>query len=193
MKALILLATLKKEGLSNTEVLAEFFSEKLKKNDVNSEIVRLVNYNILPGTYHDMGQGDEWPPILEKIKTADIIIFATPIWWGNQSSEMQKAIERLDEVHDEIRAGKESILAGKAGGIIITGDSDGTQHIIGNIANFFNIIGIHIPPMTTLTVIADEHEKEHKNTREELLAIYEKDYAETAETMAKNLADFFSK
>lgn len=193
MKATILLATLKKGEFSNTEVLSEFFSQKLKKNNIDSEIIRLVNYNIPPGTYHNMGDGDDWPTILEKLKASEIIIFATPIWWGNHSSEMQKVIERLDEVHDEIRSGKKSILAGKAGGIIITGDSDGTQHIIGNIANFYNIIGLNIPPMTTLTVVIDEHEKGHKNTKEELMAIYEKDYAETAETMAKNLADFFAK
>jgi len=193
MKAIILLATLKQDELSNTEVLANFFSEKLKKNNINSEIIRLVNYNIPPGTYHNMGEDDDWPMILEKLKASEIIIFATPIWWGNHSSEMQKVIERLDEVHDEIRSGKESIFLGKAGGIIITGDSDGTQHIIGNFANFFNAIGLALPPMTSLTVIADEHAKDHKNTKEELMAIYEKDYAETAETMAKNLSDFLSK
>src|SRR5690606_7652527 len=130
MSALILLATLKKEGLSNTAVLSEFFAERLRKRKVECGIIRLVNEHILPGTYHNMGAGDAWPAILEKIVAARIVIFATPIWWGNHSSEMQKVIERLDNIHDEILAGQPSRLANKAGGIIISGDSDGAQHII---------------------------------------------------------------
>jgi DNA-binding transcriptional ArsR family regulator len=56
---------------------------------LGSEIVRLSDYNIKPGTRLNMGKGDEWPEIAEKILAAEIIVFATPIWWGNQSSLMQ--------------------------------------------------------------------------------------------------------
>ncbi len=86
--------------------------------------------------YDDMGSGDDWLTILSKIVASDIIIFATPIWWSNESSEMQNVIERLDKVHDEILAGQTLRLEGKVGGIVITGDSHGAQHIIGNIVNF---------------------------------------------------------
>ena len=83
-------------------------------------------------------------PILQKIKEAQIVIFSTPIWWNNHSSEMQKVIERLDHIHDGILKGNPSPMEGKAVGIIITGDSDGAQHIIGNISNFINAIGLGI-------------------------------------------------
>jgi multimeric flavodoxin WrbA len=190
MKAIILLATLKKEGLSNTQVLSEFLVEEFKKKNVESEIVRLVQYNILPGTYDDMGDGDEWPLILRKIEEADILIFATPIWWGNHSSEMQKVIERLDKVHDEILAGQTSRLNGKVGGIVITGDSDGAQHIIGNIANFFNAIGLVLPPFATLSVMYEGQAKEAKTTREELWKKYSDEYTPTAEKMVFQLLKY---
>ncbi len=100
MKAVILQATLKKEGQSNTQVLSEFFAEKLEKMNVVTEIVKLVDHTILPGTYSDMGKGDEWPQILEKILAADMIIFATPIWWDNHSSLFhQVEIFYLKEFH----------------------------------------------------------------------------------------------
>ena len=67
----------------------------------NYEIVRLADYNIKPGTHTNV-DSDNWPAILEKILDSDIIIFATPIWWGIQSSLIQRVIERLDEFHDEI-------------------------------------------------------------------------------------------
>lgn len=193
MKAVILLATLKKEGQSNTQVLSAFFTDKLKTKNIAFEIIKLVDHNILPGTYTNMGEGDDWPAILDKLTKADIIIFATPVWWGSHSSEMQKVIERLDNIHDEILEGKSSRLEGKVGGIIVTGDSDGAEHIIGNISNFFNAIGIVFPPYSTLTVLAKKLEKKANTTREDLLALFEKDYAKTAETMVTQLVKYAAK
>lgn len=189
LSAVILLGTLKKTEQSNTEILSEFFAERLDKRGATCEIVRLVDSNILPGTYSDMGEGDEWPPILEKVLAADIVIFATPIWWGIQSSEIQRVIERLDELHDEIMEGKPSRLDGKAGGIIITGDSDGAQHIIANLANFFNAIGLTLPPFASLSVLGKEHRKGTRTSRAKLVAKYEKDYGEAADQMADRLVE----
>ena len=112
------------------------------KQNIETELIRLIDHQVHTGTYSDMGEGDEWPGILEKIKRAEIIIFASPIWWNNHSSEMQKVIERLDHIHDGILEGNPSLLEGKVAGIIVTGDSDGAQTIIANISNFINAIGI---------------------------------------------------
>lgn len=190
MKAVILLATLKKEGNSNTETLSEFFAEHLKKQNIESEIIKLVNYNILPGTYSDMVDGDEWPAILQKVLSADIIVFATPVWWGNHSSQMQMVIERMDELHDEIMEGNTSKLQGKAGGIIVTGDSDGAEHIIANTANFYNALGIGLPPFASLTVLWEGHAKGKDTPKEELMEKYRKEYDKTAEQMVKQLAGY---
>ena len=192
MKAVILLGTLKKDSLSNTETLVDFFVPYLQAKNVKCEVIKSVEYNILPGTYTHMGAGDAWPDIFRKLVEAQIIIFATPIWWSNHSSETQKIIERLDEVHDDILAGKESSLANKAIGIIITGDSDGSQHIIGSIANFANALGMIVPPYASLTVQAAEHTKDQKISKESLMEKYEKEYATTAETMAAQLIKFAS-
>lgn len=193
MNAVILLGTLKSTGLSNTETLTEFFCEHLKNLGVKIETIKLVQENILPGTYINMGNEDQWPVIFEKLVAADIIIFATPIWWGNHSSETQKAIERLDEVHDKIQAGEKSKLLYKAVGVIITGDSDGSQHIIGNISNFVNALGMIVPPYCTLSVQLPEHEKGKNTPREKLMEKYKTDYSKTAQTMAEKLVEFVSK
>lgn len=187
MKAVILLSTLKKEGLSNTEVLCEFLADRMKKKAIDTKIIKLVDYTILPGTYSNMGKGDEWPKVLKKILESEIIIFATPVWWGGHSSEMQRVIERLDEIHDEILEGKKSKLEGKVGGIVVTGDSDGAQHVTGNIANFYNALGIALPPYTTLTVLWEGQAKDKKPSKEDLWKKYEKDYSKTADTMVEKL------
>ncbi|MDP9280354.1 MAG: flavodoxin family protein [Gemmatimonadota bacterium] len=155
LKAIFLLATLKhKRGageFSHTETLSEVVIDCLRQHEVRSEIVRLVDYNIKPGIKSNMGKGDDWPRILKKVLAADIIVFATPIWWGNQSSLMQRAIERLDELHNELRDTGKSRLANKVGGIVITGEEDGEQHITGNIANFLLNIGVTLPPQCSLS------------------------------------------
>jgi len=187
MNAVILLATLKATGLSNTETLSEFLQDKMKAEQIDVEIIKLVDHNIPPGTYSNMGAGDDWPGILKKIMAADIVIFATPIWWNNMSSLMQRVVERLDELHDYLMQGKPSGLEGKAAGIVITGDSDGAQSIIASLANFFNAIGLELPPYSTLSVLWDGHAKGKDTPREKLIEKYEKDYAKTAEKMIGQL------
>jgi multimeric flavodoxin WrbA len=190
MKATILLGTLKKSGLSNTETLCEFLSGRMEKSGIRCEIVKLVEHRVLPGTYSDMGEGDDWPGILEKILGSEIVILATPVWWSNQSSEIQRVIERLDELHDRVMEGEPSPLEGKVGGIVITGDSDGAQHIIANLCNFFNAVGLLVPPYATLSVLWERQAKGKDLTKEELLRKYESDYAETADKMIRQLLKY---
>lgn len=190
MRATILLGTLKREGLSNTETLSEFLTGRMEHSGISCEIVKLVDHAVSAGTYSDMGPGDEWPSILAKLVASQIIIIATPIWWSNQSSVIQRVIERLDELHDMVLAGKPSPLDGKVGGIVITGDSDGAQQIIGNLCNFFNGIGLLIPPYAMLSVLWERQGKDADPTKEELLAKYEADYAGTADRMIQQLVKF---
>jgi multimeric flavodoxin WrbA len=193
MKATILLGTLKKSGLSNTETLCEFLSGRMESQDIRSEIVKLVDHRVLPGTYSDMGEGDEWPNILRRVLDSEVVILATPVWWGNQSSEIQRVIERLDELHDKVLAGEPSPLEGKVGGVVITGDSDGAEHIIGNLCNFFNAVGLLVPPYATLSVLWERQAKGKDPTKEELLQKYESDYAETADKMIRQLLKYATK
>ena len=66
------------------------------RTDIETEIVRLVDYNVKRGIGNDEGDGDERPLILEKVKRCNIIVPAMPIWMGVRSSVMKQVIERLD-------------------------------------------------------------------------------------------------
>lgn len=156
LKAVFLLGTLKKKQvLSHTDALCEVVAETLKKQEnVTSEIIRLRDYDIQPGTKTEIDD-DDWPGIVKKMVAADIIILATPIWWGIQSSLIQRAIERLDELNDELLETGKSDFANKVGGIVITGAEDGAEHIIGNILNFMSWNGFSIPPAPSVTWLGD--------------------------------------
>lgn len=147
LKALGLLGSLKSkasEEKSNTEeLLGQVFNE-LVKHGVNTEIVRLIDHEIKHGLKTDMN--DDWSEILTKIKEADIVVFATPIWWGQPSSLIQKVIERMDQIDNEYMMTGKSPLTHKVGGIVITGHEDGVQHVVGTLANALTWFGFVLPP-----------------------------------------------
>ncbi len=87
LKALFLNCTLKKSPeVSNTDALIEVIADLMAAMGVECETVRLADYKIAYGTESDMGDGDEWPRIYEKIKAADILVPSMPIWMGVRSS-----------------------------------------------------------------------------------------------------------
>ena len=190
LSAIFLLATLKPgrsgQEFSHTATLCEVIVECLRSQGVACEIVRLADYNIKAGTRSNMGKGDEWPGILKKVLDADIVVFATPVWWGIQSSLMQRAIERLDELHDELLETGESRLHNKVGGIVITGGEDGEQHITGNIANFLLAVGVTLPPQCAVTYLGDYE----RATKKSLAKRFRDENGDAIETMARNLAFF---
>jgi multimeric flavodoxin WrbA len=188
LKAIFLLATLKRSGgeFSHTDTLCELVVEELRHHNVGCEIVRLVEYNIKPGNKSNMGKGDQWSGILKKVLAADIIVFATPIWWGNQSSLMQRVIERLDELHDELLETGKSRLTNKVGGIVITGEEDGEQHITGNISNFLLSVGVTLPPQCAVSYLGDYT----RATKTSLGKRFREENGDAVETMARNLAFF---
>src|SRR5689334_11158811 len=93
LKALVLSCTLKRSPEpSNTEALARVMTAELERVGVSTELVRLVDLNILPGVKSDEGQGDDWPAIRDRILTSDILLLATPTWLGQASSVCQRAL-----------------------------------------------------------------------------------------------------
>lgn len=59
MKAIILLATLKNKGRSNTETLVQFLGEYLSKQNIEYEVIKLANHTIVPGTFINMETKDD--------------------------------------------------------------------------------------------------------------------------------------
>lgn len=148
LKALVLNGSLKhgKDAVSNTEELAGLVLEHMQQHKVTGEIVRLADKNIPVGLGFRESPDDEWPDIVEKMKAADIVLFATPIWWGGHSSLMQRVIERMDALDEEYRADGRSALYNKVAGIVITGSEDGALSTMGGIMTVLTWMGFTLPP-----------------------------------------------
>jgi len=147
LNVLVLNASLKHgDQLSNTQELAELVLESMKPHGVTSEIVRLSDMNLPVGLGFRESDDDDWPGIVKKIKAADIVIFATPIWWGGRSSLMQRVIERMDALDEEYIASGRSALYNKVAGVVITGSEDGALSTLGAIMMVLTFMGFTLPP-----------------------------------------------
>lgn len=148
LKILILNASLKHEPeKSNTEEVADMVVAEIKKHaDAEEEMVRLSDKNIPVGLKYKESEDDEWPQIVEKIQNADIILFATPIWWGGRSSLMQRIIERMDAFDEDVIKGGRAVLLNKVAGIVITGSEDGAQAVMASIMSTLSFLNFTLPP-----------------------------------------------
>ena len=133
---------------SNTRALCDDIAGVYQKeHGLQCDFVRVVDFNVLPGIKSDMGEGDQWPVILEKIKDADIIIVATPIWIGNISSLAQRVFERLEGTYSEGDPDNGQYpLYNKVGAAVITGTEDGAHFCAKTIQFCLMRFGCTIPP-----------------------------------------------
>ena len=148
LKAIFLNCTLKSSPeISNTRVLIDKAVKLFANMDIESEVVRVVDYNVKFGVSSDEGNGDEWPLILEKILQSDIIVIGSPIWFGVRSSVAQIVLERLDGTYEDgDPVTGQFPLYGKVGGVLITGNEDGAHDVAAN--TLFNLthLGCTVPP-----------------------------------------------
>lgn len=153
LKALFLNCTLKPGNqLSHTDGLLNVSKAIMEENDVETEILRPVDYQIAPGVYPDMTEHgfekDDWPEIQQKVMDSDILIMGTPIWLGEKSSECTKVIERLYGYSGNMNDDGQYAYYGRTGGCIITGNEDGAKHCAMSIMYALQHLGYVIPPQS---------------------------------------------
>ncbi len=129
---------------SSSELLAQQVLDELAVHNVSGSVVRVVDHDVRPGVKADMGSGDEWPAIREKILAADILVLATPIWLGHTASVAQRVLERLDaELAGTDDAGR-PIMFDKVAIAGVVGNEDGAHHVIAELFQGLNDIGFSI-------------------------------------------------
>jgi multimeric flavodoxin WrbA len=146
MKALILNCSLKSSPEpSNTAALALVVADALRERGVEVSEIRLADRAIPPGVETEMGEGDEWPEIHDRILESEVLIFATPTWIGRPSSIAQRAIERMDAMIAETDDEERPVAYNRVAGVVVTGNEDGAHHVISEISGALADIGFTIP------------------------------------------------
>lgn len=148
MKAVILNGTLKKSPApSNTGMLAGEVISGLEERNVECEMIRLVDMNILPGVSSIEGEDDDWPVVRERILASDIVVLATPTWLGSASSVARRALERMDAMLSEQNEEGQMIAYNRVAGFVATGNEDGAKHCIAEMETAMIEIGFCVPPL----------------------------------------------
>jgi multimeric flavodoxin WrbA len=146
LRALVLNCTLKPSpAASNTEALARVLSDALEEGGADCEMIRAVDLNLLPGVSSDEGEGDEWPPVLEKLLSSEILVLATPTWFGQPSSVVKRVLERMDAMLSETGDDGLPVAFNRVAGFVVTGNEDGAHHVIAELAQAVNDIGYTVP------------------------------------------------
>ncbi|MFE0419071.1 flavodoxin family protein [Streptomyces tendae] len=146
MRALVINCTLKPSPQpSNTEALAATVIAALKGHGAEVDVVRAVDLNLKPGVETDMGDGDDWPGVHEKLLAAQILVIASPTWLGRPSSVAQRVLERMDAMLSETDDEDRPVAYNRVAGVLVTGNEDGAHHVISEISGGLADIGYTIP------------------------------------------------
>jgi multimeric flavodoxin WrbA len=129
---------------SSSEKLAGEVLDALAEHGVTGETVRVVDHDVKPGVEVDMGEGDAWPSIREKLLASDILVVATPTWVGHMSSVAQRVLERLDGELSETDDSGRPVISGKVAVAVVVGNEDGAHKITADLFQALNDVGFTI-------------------------------------------------
>ncbi|GAA2967558.1 flavodoxin family protein [Kitasatospora cinereorecta] len=193
MRALALVCTLSASpARSSSQHLAQQVMAQFAHHEVQGEIVRIADHDVRPGIGTDMGDGDAWPAIREKVLAADILLIATPIWLGHPSSVCQRVLERLNAESSETDDHGRPHTYGKVAAVAVVGNEDGAHKVSADVFQGLNDVGFSLAPgAVTYWVGEAMHGTDYQDLDEtpDAVASTTKTLAANAVHLARLLAD----
>lgn len=133
------------DAASSTQKLLDQLLAAMEQHGVVGHSERLADHDIKPGVSADEGPGDAWPALREQMMQAQILVLATPIWVGQPSSLIKRALERMDAILGEIDEQGRYPTFGKVGVVLVVGNEDGAHHVTAEIYQALADFGFSIP------------------------------------------------
>lgn len=105
----VLAGSVRKGG--NTELLVQAFVDGAKKNN-NVEVISVADYNVHPCIEcntcfdregHECFQKDDMTKVYEKLKMADVLVIASPVYFYGVSAQLKALIDRLHGIYGYVR------------------------------------------------------------------------------------------
>jgi multimeric flavodoxin WrbA len=146
LKILALNCTLKRSPeRSSTDKLLREILDAAAMHEVDGDVVRVVDFDIKPGTRSDEGDGDEWPGLRARVLDSDILVLGSPIWLGQPSSVAKRVLERMDAFLGEKDARGRMPSYGKVAIAAAVGNEDGAHHVAAEFQQALTEVGFTIP------------------------------------------------
>jgi multimeric flavodoxin WrbA len=132
----------------NTEILTQIALDEIQKEGIETELIRLAEKKILPcdGCRGCVETGkchikDDFASVFAKMKEADGIILATPVYYGAATPQIVSLISRFYATHNKP-------LKRKVGGPIVVARRAGHNFTLAQLMFFFMISEMIIPGST---------------------------------------------
>ncbi|MFC2024180.1 flavodoxin family protein [Chloroflexota bacterium] len=146
MKALAIVGSQRKNG--NTEIVARHTLKAIEEEGLKTELISLSGLDIKGCNDCEVCKKEErcsinddlWP-IYIKMKEADAIILASPVYFGSATPELKALMDRVGCV----AYWNNGIFEGKVGGPLVVAERSGQQFTIAQINFWFHILGFFIP------------------------------------------------
>jgi len=129
---------------SSTQALLDQVLAALAAYDVQTDSVRVADFDIKPGVKADEGNGDQWPQLRQRVLDAQILVLATPIWLGQPSSLAKRVLERMDAFFDEIGEDGRYPTFGRVAIATVVGNEDGAHHVCAELYQALSDVGFTI-------------------------------------------------
>jgi multimeric flavodoxin WrbA len=185
MKAVGIVGSPRKNG--NTELLTAHTLKAIAEDGVDTELVRLAGLDIRPCTAclackkeERCTIDDDLFPVYLKMKQADAIILASPVYYGSASALIKGLMERSAYL---ARWSGEP-FRGKVGGALVVARRAGQNFTFAQLTFWFQILGFYIPGSTYWNVAVGREKGEVLNDEEGLA---------TAWNFGKNMAFLMKK
>ena len=148
MKAIGIVGSPRKDG--NTEILTRHTLKAIEEEGLDTELIRLAGLDIRPcNACMVCRDGEPCPidddllPIYTKMKAADAVILASPVYFGSATALLKALMDRTGYMSYDTRP-----FAGKVGGPLVVARRAGHNFTFAQIIYWFHILGFFMPGST---------------------------------------------
>ena len=179
MKAIGVVGSPRKNG--NTEILTKHTLKAIAEEGLDTELIRLAGLDIRPCDACRVCRDEERCPIDDdlfplytKIKEAEAVILASPVYYGSATALIKAFMERTGHIGNPRR-----VFAGKVGGPLVVARRAGQNFTLAQLMYWFHILGFFMPGSTYWNISFGREKGEVQNDEEGLA---------TAWNFGKNIA-----
>jgi len=148
MKAIGIVGSPRKNG--NTEMLTQHTLQAIAEEGLDTELIRLAGLDIRPCNACMVCRDEERCPIADdlfplytKMKEAEAIILASPVYYGSATALIKALMERTGYI-----GGRRLVFAGKVGGPLVVARRAGQNFTFAQLTLWFQILGFYVPGST---------------------------------------------
>jgi len=173
MKAIAITGSPRKNG--NTEILAKYTLDAIKAEGLATELISLAGLDIQPciacmvcSEKETCPIEDDLLPIYNKMKEADAIILASPVYFGSATSQIKSLMDRTGY----ISKWNNSVFEGKVGGALVVARRAGHNFTFAQLNYWFQILGFYVPGSTYWNIAFGREKGEVEQDEEGLRTAY---------------------